>query len=294
MNQLSKPILHCASVFAVFASLPLLAGNWPQFRGPQASGLDTNAAAPVTWDVEKGENIRWQATVPGLAHSSPIIWGDRVYVTTAVRPGKAELKVGLYGDIQSAEDTDSHQWRLLAFDRATGKTIWDKPGYEGRPRTKRHPKSSHCNSTPATDGKRIVAIFGSEGLFCFDMDGKLQWHKDLGKMDAGPYNDATLQWGFASSPVLHDGKIVVQCDVLSERYLAVFNAKDGAQLWRVPRKEAGGTWCTPAVAVSDRGTQIIANGWKDIGGFDFKTGRELWHLEGGGDIPVPTPVVAHD
>src|SRR5580765_1858473 len=152
-------------LFAAIVSLDLSAANWPQFRGPQACGLDTNAAAPVTWNVEKGENVRWQATVPGLAHSSPIIWGDRVYVTTAVRPGKAELKVGLYGDIKSAEDTHSHQWRLLAFEKATGNPVWDKLGYEGAPRTKRHPKSSHCSSTPATDGKRIVAIFGSEGLF---------------------------------------------------------------------------------------------------------------------------------
>src|SRR5712672_1662295 len=106
MSKTPRRILHIF-LFATFASLNLWAANWPQFRGPQACGLDTNGAAPVQWDVEKRENIKWQATVPGLAHSSPIIWGDRVYVTTAVRPGKAELKVGLYGDIQSAEDTDS-------------------------------------------------------------------------------------------------------------------------------------------------------------------------------------------
>jgi|ERR1051326_108917 outer membrane protein assembly factor BamB len=292
MNQLSKPILHCASVFAVFASLPLLAGNWPQFRGPQASGLDTNAAAPVTWDVEKGENIRWQATVPGLAHSSPIIWGDRVYVTTAVRPGKAELKVGLYGDIQSAEDTDSHQWRLLAFDRATGKTLWDKPGYEGRPRTKRHPKSSHCSSTPATDGKRIVTIFGSEGLFCFDTDGKLVWKKDLGPMDSGYYVVPSAQWGFASSPIIHEDKVVVLCDVQKDSFLAVYALADGKELWRTPRKDVP-SWGTPTVArVGDR-TEILVNGWHHIGGYDFATGKEIWKLDGGGDIPVPTPIVGN-
>src|SRR5882672_125443 len=110
------------------------AANWPQFRGPQASGLDTNAAAPTTWDVEEGRNVRWQTNIPGLAHSSPILWGERVYVTTAVGPGEAELKVGLYGDIASAKDQDSHQWRLLALDKASGKTIWDKLGTEAVPR----------------------------------------------------------------------------------------------------------------------------------------------------------------
>lgn len=239
--------------------------------------------------------MRWQQPIPGLGHACPIIWQDNVFITTAIKPtGKSDLKIGIYGDGASYREKEPHQWRLLCFDKRSGKLVWDKLGYEGVPRVERHTKASHCNSTPATDGQRIAAIFGSEGLFCFDMNGKLQWHKDLGKMDAGPYNDTTLQWGFASSPLLHDGKIVVQCDVLSERYLAVFDAKDGKQLWRVPRKEAGGTWCTPAIAVSERGTQIIANGWKDLGGFDFKTGRELWHLEGGGDIPVPTPVVSHD
>lgn len=276
--------------FSAFAASP----NWPQFRGPDACGL-SDQAAPTQWDLETGKNVRWQKPIPGLGHGCPIIWQDRLYIATAVKPsGRPDLKVGIYGEGASYQEKEPHQWRLLCFDKRNGKLLWDKLGYEGVPRVERHTKASHCNSTPATDGKRIVAIFGSEGLFSFDMNGNLQWHKDLGKMDAGPHDDPTLQWGFASSPILHDGKIVVQCDVLSEKYLALFDAKDGTQIWRVPRKEAGGTWCTAAISVSDRGTQIVCNGWKDIGGYDFVAGRELWHLEGGGDIPVPTPVVAHD
>lgn len=276
--------------FASFLTSNLFAANWPQFRGPQACGLDTNAAAPVNWDVEKHENIRWQATVPGLAHSSPIIWGDRVYVTTAVRPGKAELKVGLYGDIQSAEDTDSHQWRLLAFEKATGKPIWDKPGYEGKPRAKRHPKSSHCSSTPATDGKRIVTIFGSEGLFCFDLDGKVVWKKDLGPMDSAYFAVPSAQWGFASSPVIYEDKVVVLCDVMTNSFLAVYSLGDGKELWRTPRKDVP-TWGTPTVARVGDQTQILVNGWHHIGAYEFTTGKEIWKLNGGGDIPVPTPII---
>jgi outer membrane protein assembly factor BamB len=289
MSKTPNRILHI-SLFATFVSFNLSAANWPQFRGPQACGLDTNAAAPVTWDVEKNENIRWQATVPGLAHSCPIIWGDRVYVSTAVRPGKAELKVGLYGDIQSAEDTDSHQWRLLAFEKGTGKAVWDKVCYEGTPRTKRHPKSSHCSSTPATDGKRIVAIFGSEGLFCFDMDSKLVWKKDLGPMDSGYFAVPSAQWGFASSPVIYDDKIVVLCDVQKDSFLAVYALADGKELWHTPRKDVP-TWGTPTVTRVGNQTQILVNGWHHIGAYDFATGKEIWKLDGGGDIPVPTPII---
>jgi outer membrane protein assembly factor BamB len=204
--------LFLAVLWAGYAT----AADWPQFRGPDASGVDASAPAPVHWNVEKGENIGWHTAIPGLAHSSPIIWGNVVYVTTAVGAGNQDVKVGLYGDIASADDQDSHQWRLLALDKDTGKIIWDTLGCEGIPRGKRHPKSTHCNSTPATDGKRIVAIFGSEGLFCFDRQGKLLWKKDLGPMKSGYYVVPSAQWGFSSSPVIHDGKVVVLCDVLGD------------------------------------------------------------------------------
>jgi outer membrane protein assembly factor BamB len=279
-------------LFGLVAAFNLPAANWPQFRGPQASGVDTNIAAPAHWEVEKGEAIRWKTAIPGLAHSSPIIWSNRVYVTTAVRPGKADLKVGLYGDIASANDQDSHQWRLLALDKATGRIIWDKLGHEAMPRVKRHTKASHCNSTPATDGKRIVALFGSEGLFCFDMDGKLVWRKDLGPMDSGYFQVRSAQWGFASSPVIHDSKVVVLCDVQTNSFLAVFDLADGRELWRTPRKDVP-TWSTPTVVKVGNETQILVNGWHHTGAYDFATGQEVWKLDGGGDIPVPTPVVAH-
>jgi outer membrane protein assembly factor BamB len=277
---------------ALTTSVSAATANWPQFRGAQASGLETNSTAPVRWNVEQGEGVRWRASVPGLGHSSPIVWGERIYVTTAVRPGKADLKVGLYGDIESADDTDSQQWRLLAFNKADGKPTFDKLGYEGVPRVKRHPKGSHCSSTPATDGNRIVAIFGSEGLFCFDMEGKLIWKKDLGPMDSGYYQVPTAQWGFASSPVIHDGKVVVLCDVQTNSFLALFSLADGKEIWRTARKDVP-TWGSPTVAETPSGTQILVNGWHQIGGYEFGSGKESWSLDGGGDIPVPTPIVAH-
>jgi outer membrane protein assembly factor BamB len=183
----------CAALFAS-------AANWPQFRGPGARGLDESQAAPTNWNVETGANIRWQTHLPGLAHASPIVWGDRVYVATAVKAGKAELKVGLYGDIEPLEEKEPHQWRLLALDKSTGKIIWNTLAHEGVPRVKRHPKASPCNSTPATDRNRIVAILGSEGLFCFDTAGKLVWQKDLGPMNSAFYVVPSAQFGFGSSP----------------------------------------------------------------------------------------------
>lgn len=268
------------------------AAEWPQFRGPDASGVNESQPLPTRWNVETGENIRWQTPISGLAHASPIVWGDRVYVATAVKKGEAELKVGLYGDIAPVEERDRHQWRLLALDKATGKVLWNTLGHESTPRAKRHPKSSHCNPTPATDGQRIVAIFGSEGLFCFDAHGKLLWKKDLGPMDAGFFLAPAAQWGFASSPVIHDGKVIVLCDVLTNPFLAVFHLADGRELWRVKRNDVP-TWGTPTVvSIADR-KQIVVNGWRETAGYDFNTGQKLWTLSGGGDIPVPTPVFAH-
>ncbi|HTH50019.1 MAG TPA: PQQ-binding-like beta-propeller repeat protein [Candidatus Limnocylindria bacterium] len=284
--------LALASLLGFAATVATRAAtNWPQYRGPTASGVDESAALPTAWNLTTGENIRWKVPIAGLAHSSPIVWGDRVYVATAVKPGKSELKVGLYGNIDSVKEKESHQWRLLALDKPTGKVVWDTVGYEGLPKVQRHTKSSHCNSTPATDGEHIVAIFGSEGLFCFDVAGKLVWKKDLGPMDAGYFDVPSAQWGFASSPVIHEGKVIVLCDVQKGSFLAAFNLADGRELWRTPRKDVP-TWGTPAVVAAAGRTQVVVNGWHRSGGYDFTSGKELWNLDGGGDIPVPSPIFA--
>ncbi|MFO1515174.1 MAG: PQQ-binding-like beta-propeller repeat protein [Verrucomicrobiota bacterium] len=269
------------------------AENWPQFRGPQASGVSTGTA-PTKWNAVSGENILWQTPLPGLGHASPIVWGDKIYIATAVRPGaKSELKIGLYGSGDSYSEKEKHQWRLLCLDKATGKVLWDKLELEAVPRVERHTMATHCNSTPATDGKRVVAMFGSEGVFCYDMNGGKIWSKDLGKLRAAPMDAPELQWGFASSPVLYDDKVVVQVDTATEQFLTVFDATDGRELWRRPRKDSG-TWCTPLVAKASGRTQVIANGWKEIGGYDFMSGEPFWWLSEGGDVPVASPIAAGD
>jgi len=297
MNLQMPSIVSRSACTALLCLAPVLTGasaaNWPQFRGPQASGVAAQAV-PTQWDVSSKTNVLWTADIPGLAHASPIVWDDKIYVATAVRPGeKPKLKVGLYGDVNSYSEKEAHQWRLLCLDKASGRILWNQMALEAVPRLQRHTKATHCNSTPATDGQHLVALFGSEGLFCFDMTGAKLWHKDLGKLHAGWVNSPKLQWGFASSPILHDGRVVAQVDTISEQFLAVFDAADGREMWRVPRKESN-SWCTPLVATTLGRTQIVLNGWKDIGGYDFKTGQSLWSLREGGDVPVASPVVAGD
>ena len=269
------------------------AQNWPSFRGPNASGVAEGSPLPVKWDVAAGENVKWKTPIAGLGHSCPVVWGDRIFVTTAISGKKdPELKVGLYGNVTPVEDDTVHRWLLYCLDKSSGKILWERTVFEATPRVKRHTKASHANSTPATDGGHVVSFYGSEGLACHDMDGALLWKKDLGPLDSGWYVQKEAQWGFSSSPIIHDGKVLIQCDVQEGSFLAALDIEDGREIWRTPRDDVS-TWGTPTLYINN-GIQLFAvNGYKHIGGYEFSTGKEIWRLEGGGDIPVPTPVVAH-
>lgn len=275
-------------------SQPNYSKQWPSFRGPFAKGYIEGANTVVNWDLETGENILWQTEIPGLGHSSPIIWDNKIFVTTAISgSGKDELKVGLYGDGDAVEDESVHEFKLYCLDKNTGKILWDKLVVKCVPAVKRHTKASHADGTPATDGKYIVAFFGSQGLFCYDFDGILLWSQSFGKMNAGPYNAPELEWGFSSSPIIHKGNVIIQCDYLGECFLASYDIKTGKQNWRTPRDEVS-TWSSPAIFEKDGKTQIVVNGWKHMGGYNFETGEEIWRMSGGGDVPTPTPVIEHD
>ncbi len=267
--------------------------NWPSYRGAYASGVAEGFSTPTSWDVETSRNIKWKTEIPGLGHSSPVIWRDRIFVTTAIS-GKEDpvLKVGLYGNVRSVRDDTSHKWLLYCLDKKTGKVLWSRTAHQGVPKIKRHTKASHANSTPATDGKHVVAFFGSEGLYCYDMDGKLLWKQDLGLLDSGFYKAPGAQWGFGSSPIIHEDMVVVQCDVQENSFVAALKVKDGSEVWRRPRDEVP-TWSTPTIATSGDRTLLILNGYKHIGAYDCRSGAEIWKLRGGGDIPTPTPVVGH-
>jgi outer membrane protein assembly factor BamB len=296
-NVAGMPENHTALLYVSLLLMmsSLSAGqNWPSFRGPSASGVVEGYKAPREWGVKPSKNILWRTPIPGLGHSSPVIWEDRVFVTTAIpNQGESNLKVGMYGDVESVTGEDLFGWYLYCIDRNSGAIRWNRQACAGKPKIKRHPKSSHANATPCTDGKCVVAFFGSEGLYCYDMDGHLLWQKDLGLLDWGFYRSPAAQWAGGSSPVIHDRMVFVQCDVQKDSFLAAFDLKDGALLWKTSRADVP-TWGTPTVHVAEHDPQIIVNGYRHIGGYDIQTGKEIWRMVGGGDIPVPTPIIAHD
>ena len=177
------------------ATTPRPGVDWPQFRGISASGVAEGFSLPTTWNTAEGTNIRWKAQVPGLGLSSPVVWGDDVFISTSISGQKdAGLKVGLYGNVEPVQDDTEHEWRVYAFDKATGREKWQVSVLKAVPKIKRHTKASHANSTLATDGERLIAFFGSEGLYAFDLKGKQLWKKDLGVLDAGWYVAPQNQW----------------------------------------------------------------------------------------------------
>jgi outer membrane protein assembly factor BamB len=267
--------------------------DWPGFRGIAAAGTDEGASLPVSWSVPDSKLVKWKVPVAGLGHSSPVVWGDMVCTATAISgTPDPQLKVGLYGDIGSVLDTTTHKFMVMCFDKRSGKLRWEQTAKSGVPVIKRHPKSTHASSTLATDGTHIVAFFGSEGLYAYDAKGALVWKKDFGQLDSGFYMAPEAQWGFASSPIIHNGRVIVQADVQKGSFVAAFDVRTGKELWRTPRADVP-TWSTPAVVNMNGRDQVIVNGWKHIGGYDLETGKEVWRMTGGGDIPVPTPIVAH-
>jgi outer membrane protein assembly factor BamB len=295
-------IRSCATLAPLLASLFLVRtqgqavapeANWPSFRGANAAGVSDGYRLPTEWSVPGSRNIRWKRSIPGLGHSSPVVWGTRLFVSTAISGvEKPQLKVGLYGDIESVNDASSHRWLVYALDVTSGKILWEKTVHSGVPKIKRHPKATHANSTLATDGRHLVAFFGSEGLYCFDLDGKLLWQKDLGVLDSAYYVAPDAQWEFGSSPVIYQDRMLVQCDVLKGSFIAALSMSDGREIWRTSRQDVP-TWGTPTVYADGTRAQVIVNGYKQAGAYDVGTGKEVWRLQGGGDIPVPTPVVAH-
>ena len=291
-------ILPLLTVF--FISHTTLSGQidperqWPAYRGYMSSGVLDNANLPETFDFVKNLNIRWKVDIPGMGISSPVIWGDMLFITTAVSADdKAGFKPGLYGDVRPVNDNSVHEWKVICINKNNGRTIWEKTAYIGVPKIKRHPKSTHANTTVATDGKFVVVFFGSEGLYCYDMNGKLQWQKDFGTLKSVFFTMPGAEWEFASSPVIHEGKVIIQCDVLENSFLAAFDVASGKEIWRTPRDEYPG-WCTPNIYSNGSRTIIAINGYKHRGGYDLATGKEIWKMSGGGDIQIPTPVISDD
>jgi outer membrane protein assembly factor BamB/protein tyrosine phosphatase (PTP) superfamily phosphohydrolase (DUF442 family) len=269
-------------------------GSWPSFRGPGASGVAEGQNLPDTWNGPKGENILWRTAIPGLSHSSPIVWGNRIYVTSAVSSDpKATFRPGLYGDGDASKDRSTHKWMIYALDKKSGKVVWERVAFQGEPREKRHIKATYANSTPATDGRIVVAWFGSQGVYAYDVNGRFLWKVDLGRIDLGAYDIPSVEWGSASSPIIWKDLVILQCDTQTDSFIVALNANTGETVWKTDRDELP-SWGTPTVAVTSKGEELIANASNFIRGYDPRTGKELWRLGKSSKITAPTPIFAND
>ena len=273
------------------AGASVSAQNWPAFRGANAAGVADGTPTPVKWNAATGENVAWKTPVPGVAVSSPIVWGDRVFVSTAISSDPNQgIRAGLYGDVEPVNDSSKHTWRLMALDKKTGKILWDKVAYEGVPKTKRHPKSSQASATPVTDGKHVIVSFGSQGLYAYDVDGKPLWQKDLGVLNAGWFFDPDYEWGIGSSPIIYKNMVIVQCDIQRGSFIAAFDTDTGKEIWRTQRDEIP-SWSTPTILDVNGKAELVTQATTFTRGYDPMTGKELWKYSGNSEIAIPTPIV---
>ena len=264
---------------------------WPSFRGANAAGVADGQGVVPEWDAATGRNVKWKTAIPGLATSSPITWGDRVMVVSAASDEDTSFRTGLTGDITPIATLPTYTFRVHALDRATGKVVWQRDAFVGKPLTKRHFKSSQANATPVTNGRHIVALFGSIGLMvCYDMHGTLVWQKQIGALDSGWFLDPSYQWGHSSSPVIYKSAVIVQADQQKGSYLAAFEVATGKPLWRTERPDEVSTWATPAIVTGAKGDELVTNGTK-VRGYDPGTGALLWTLAPNSEIAIGSPVI---
>jgi len=269
------------------ATLPTWAAtDWPQFRGPEGNGHSPAKNLPLTWDAAK--NVAWKSEIPGKGWSSPVIWGDRVFITSTVSPGSVEAppeKLGSMADhVRGVTSADEHQYVLQCVDWQTGKLLWSRCAHKGVPPGSIHPKNTYASETPVTDGERVYAYFGNIGLFCYDMDGHELWSRKWGsfKMD--------WNWGTSASPALHGDLLFVLNDNQEKSFLAALDKRTGKDVWRVERDEKS-NWTTPFIWQNDLRTEIVTSGSGKVRSYDL-TGKLLWELRGMSGVTVPTPFAA--
>jgi outer membrane protein assembly factor BamB len=269
--------------------------NWPSFRGDGSGGNADGQRAVAEWDVASGKNIRWKTPIPGVAVSSPIVWGNRIFATTAIsKAGDNSFKTGLYGDVKPVDDLSPHEWKIYSVDKATGKILWERSAVIGAPRTKRHTKSSQASSTPVTDGRRVVAVFGSAGLMiAWDYNGRELWRVALGTLDSGWFFDPAFQWGHSSSPIIYRNSVILQADMQKGSYIAAWDVATGKPLWKTERSDEISTWGTPTIARTADGRDVLVTNGTKVRGYDPASGRQLWTLGPNSEITIGTPVAGN-
>ncbi len=277
------------------ADLAISSSNWPGFRGSGGRGVGDGQEPPLKWNAAESENLIWKTAVPGLGNSCPSIWEDKLFVTSAVNPeADNDFRIGLYGDVESVEEDFEFEFVVYCLDKNTGEILWQNIANKAKPAVKRHAKSTHANPTVTTDGQYVIAFFGSEGLYCYDMEGNLNWKKDMGVLDSGWFYDPGYQWGFGASPTLFEDKVIVQCDIQKDSYVAAFRLSDGEEVWKTPRDKEIPSWSTPIVHQFGDLPMLITHATRAARGYDARTGEELWSMRDHSEIVVPVPFVAHD
>ena len=287
-----EPLARFFAVCFLFA-LPASAGPgevadryWPQWRGPRANGVSPLGTPPLQWSENK--NVRWKLRLPGIGHSTPIIWGDRVFLTTAVPYGDpvAAVPENAPGAHDNRLSTRNHKFVVLAVGRVDGQMIWQRTVRKELPHEGGHFTGSLASNSPVTDGEHLVAFFGSRGLYSFNLDGEPQWEKDLGRMQ-------TLHaHGEGSSPVLSGEALIVNWDHQGQSFVFVFDKRTGAPLWKVARSEVT-SWSTPLVIEHAGKRQVIVSATGRVRGYDLATGDVIWECGGLSRNVVASPVAAN-
>ncbi len=298
--ELSRRTALALSLAIFFAAINSLAydasaGNWPQWRGPDGSGISNEKNLPTEWSPTK--NIKWKTPIEGRSHSSPIVWGNKVFLTTAIEgpvvPGAKAVKHVLEGDKEflhpdSVGADRKHTFKVLCLDRDSGKILWESTAWEGTPYDNRHRKSSYAASTPATDGKLVYAFFGTEGLYAYDYKGKLAWKASLGKL-------GTVGMGTGTSPILFENLVIVQADEENgaASFIVGVDKKTGKEVWRTPRKVQV-SWSTPLLVRTANRAELITSGTETVISYDPATGKELWRHKGVESNAIPSPVANNE
>ena len=258
----------------------LIGRRWPQFRGPGSLGVSDSPKLPETWSATK--NVRWKTAIPGHGWSSPIVWGERIFVTSVIPAGEVEEpKKGLYFGGERPAPKVEHRWMVYAIDWATGKIAWEREAHRGVPPGSRHLKNTYASETPTTDGERVYVTFGNVGIFAYDFAGRVVWSQPLGPF---PTRNG---WGTAASPVLHKGRLYVVNDNDLQSYFTALDARTGKTVWRVDRK-AETNWASPYIWEHAGRTEIVTSATGNIRSYDLE-GKLLWQLGPVSSIAIPTP-----
>jgi len=265
--------------------------QWPSFRGPHASGVADGQDPPIEWNAETGHNVLWKTSIPGLGHSSPVVWDDRIFLTTAISDNPDSVfSQGIDPAQDRRTDRARHEWRVYAIDKGSGEVAWMREPTSGVPLIQRHPKNSYATATPATDGEHVVVLLSTGNLYCYDFDGELKWEVDLGPLDAGASYDVTYQWAAGSSPIIWEDLVIVQADQQVGSFIAAFDVATGEEAWRTSR-DVISSYSTPTIHEGADRVELVTNGAESLRGYDPRTGEELWRLS---SRPANRPANASD